>query len=339
MKAINYDALYAAAVEIVKERNIMGFLDLISNNINFSCLNLILLHQQIPDAKAVCGANAWTALGRTIKPDAKMAALVCPEITMEDGSYVASYKPVPVIDYTSTSDGTEIKHYCPDDMIGAILAATDSSMEFVPPESISDKMKQVGAEYNTVHRVFYLSTKWQNNGQKRIEAMLDAYIEYVCGYEGIIGDCELYHAIRYVVFHYFGITSQSIRSIRGLLFTKLQEREAEVILRFLCLVRAHSFDIIESLTAPMLSFEETAVVNEQLKTGNKEEFLAQLEAIHDGIEYHEWSEIIASLHEKIEKCADETTSDLLKQKRDIGCIYTLPPYQMSVNPPTEIAGD
>lgn len=332
---VNDNALYTAAVHIAKPENIMGFLDLIAKNLNMSCLNLIFLTQQLPNADAVCGEKAWQAIGRAVNPDPKYAILFCPDIKCDADKITADYKPVTVVDYMSTTGGKPVAHYKPDNMIGAICDAANCSMEFAPSKAILDsRMRGIGAEYNEVNPVFYLDEKLKNNGSRREDAMLEAYIKYVCSVEGVYGeDNELYNAIRYVVYHYFGMKGIDCNRIRAGTFCLLPRRQPEEILEFLCKVRAFSFDIIESLTAPMLSFEETAVVNALLNTDDKDTFLKQLSDIETAIEYHEWVEIVKSLHEKIEKCIDTTTAELLKKKQADGCIYTLPPYRLSVKEP------
>lgn len=325
--SLRFDAIVAETTEIAKTDNIMGFFNVMAHNINLSCLNLILLYTQLPDAQEVCGEMAWEQIGRKVVPEPQTAVLMCPEVDFtSDSTVTVTYNPVLVVDYASTTGRQLPPKPVPEDIIGAILLAANTSMEVVEPSFI--KERGVGAEYNRDRCVFFLSNKW-DTASRRTEAMLFAYIEYICGIQGVIDDSELRHAIRYVVFTYLGISSQSIKSIQGGIFMKLSKRPPQNIYDFFYLVRTIALKIIEDLTSPMLTFEETSLVNGILTNANQDWFLKKLDMVADEIDYLEWSEIASSLKEKIRASIGDTTLNLFIQKRKCDCIYTFPPYRLT----------
>ena len=328
-ESLRLDAIVSATTEIAKTENIMGFFDLMSHNITLSCLNLILLHNQIPKALEVCGEMAWERIGRKVISNPKTAVLMCPEVTVKDkeDSVSVAYKPAIVIDYNSTTGRPLPGKDIPKNIVDAISLAANTSVETVNPSLI--KEKGVGAEYNQERCVFFLSNKWSNSNRQN-EAMLYAYIEYICGIQGVIEDVELRHAIRYVVSKYLGISSQSINSIQSGIFLKLSNRAPQRIYEFFYLVRTLSFKIIEDITSPMLSFEETALVNGILNNANHDWFMRKLDMVADEIDYLEWSEIALSLKEKIRVEASNKVLKLYIQKSKYGYVYTYPPYRLTV---------
>ena len=47
--------------------NLFSFLRVLSQNINLSFVNVLLVYEQKPDAGIVCGKKAWEQLGRPVK--------------------------------------------------------------------------------------------------------------------------------------------------------------------------------------------------------------------------------------------------------------------------------
>lgn len=66
--------------KVASPNEILPFLRLYVENRHLSLTNLLLVYQQDPDIRLVCGEKAWNRMGRNIKENAVSVQLILPEV-------------------------------------------------------------------------------------------------------------------------------------------------------------------------------------------------------------------------------------------------------------------
>ena len=90
------------AEKVASREEILQFLRGCVANSNLSLLNQLLVYEQCPGAKTVCGKFAWNQLGRTVKANAVPVQILLPE-------KVVGYRVVNVYDYNSTEGASMVE--------------------------------------------------------------------------------------------------------------------------------------------------------------------------------------------------------------------------------------
>ena len=322
---MNLTRLQDVAMDAVQPDNVLSFLDLVATNIGLGLDNLLLLWSQDTVAGAVAGP---AALGSNAE-----ATLVLerPQLYQVGTAVRAGSLPVGVVRVEDTD--FEIQKHELMGIADKIVTATNVTIEAVPKKALSRPLD--GAEYNLRSEVFYVANDIPE--QKQTEALLLAYIRYrallalqihgeAAKEDGLFG--LKVQAVRYVVSKYFNIKCDTLR---GVLFRLLGREDAEDVYTFLNSVAQESFDIIQALSVPMLSFDETAYLNDIRNIFPDYDILTvAIHGLASTANLPEARPIMRHLGGKLRKAAEYP--EVVERIMNSPCIYSYPPTPLVPDP-------
>ena len=350
--SVRNQVLMQVADEVVSKENIIGYLDVVKNNLTLSVLNQAMVYLQNPKAKMVCGTNEWKNVGRTVKNGAKPIVIFFPAIQMvkpaeeyeEDGRvqfiantnvpinlkqavYENNYVPVNVHDIDSTiADGDDAPKKEEPKFLSAISRITQGTIEFA-----DINVSSVKGKYDKTQNVFYISNKikTQDNDYQRAElkkAAIFMYLDYLFANDGI-KDMKLKNAILYVLYEYYGSITHNIDTP---LFNKLEERDIDEKIEFLSMVQYYTCKIAKDFEGHFLTFNETALVNDMLYTSNHEDmwgvFDKAIVSLDDELLIEDMQHLKSNLMRTTIECLKELVS-LRNQNK----LYNYPPYILELD--------
>ena len=325
------------------QSHIMQYLRVVANNIHMSVLNQAMIFLQKPDAKMVCGREAWKKMHRQVKPNAVPIVLffpcikmkrnndpdeeaVSPVIYREDVTYVNNYLPVNAFDVENTS-GEELSdhRFNYETVTDNIMQITGATIEYAAlPPGIKSKYDKTG-------HVLYLSDTLsdRNSDEKKLEtklALVSAYLDYI--YETYhVTDKLLKQAILQVIYNYYGNTAYTIPEQT---FKKLGQRQTADKLKFLASLQFFTSNIVQDFDGYYLDFDETALLNSLLYTGNTQDIFILLDKVMCDVEDELLKNKILGLRIKLMHTDSEHLMELYRHRKSQD-IYTYPPYQIHVD--------
>ena len=300
------------AESAVTRDNILPLLKVCAANIGLSYLNQLLIFNQKSNAEAVCGRKAWNHLGRKIKDDAVPVQILFPRFRKEidtdsftKAEYRAEYVAVNVFDFSSTEGReyhAERKKVIFSDRITQITGIT---WELVGSEALEEALEY--GMFDRERKVFCLLDNCTE--EQRDRTIISLYIDYVMDMSKI-DDKLLKLAVSYVVYEYLGMKHMIVRA----LFGRLEKMETEEKLGFLKHVLRFSKRVIDDLESNILSFNETAFINELLVTDDKDVMYLQFQQIEVSLEHDELREELEYLALRLKNSKDGYLTWLLEQK-------------------------
>ena len=324
------------------QSHIMQYLRVVANNIHMSVLNQAMIFLQRPDAKMVCGREAWGKMHRQVKPHAVPIVLFFPCIKMkrhgdpdeeavfpvvyrEDVTYVNNYLPVNAFDIENTSgeelSGHEFNYAIVTDNIMQITGAT---IEYaaLPPGTKS--------KYDKTGHVLCLSdTLSGDSDEKKLEtklALVSAYLDYI--YETYhVRDKLLKQAILQVIYNYYGYTAYTIPEQT---FKSLRQRQTADKLKFLASLQFFTSNIVQDFDGYYLDFDETALLNSLFYTRNMQDVFILFDKVMCDIDDELLKNKILNLRMKLMHTDSEHLMELYRHCKSQD-IYTYPPYQIHVD--------
>ena len=251
-----------AARRAVCREEILSLLKVVVSNPGLGCSNVLLVYDKSPDARFVCGRSAWKGMERTVREDADGIMLILPKICRVDGRYILSYLAVRAYGVEETF-GRElpVKPQCPS-FADRITQRTGATWEIVSADGMQGSVGR--GYYDAAQHVFYLVKGC--SGEQLAKESLSLYVDYCMLQEGE-ADRLLSLAVSYVLFEYFQIK----HTVVGALFNKLAGVSVEDRMLFLGRVCKMVERILADLEGSVLNFNETAILNDLLVTGEKEE--------------------------------------------------------------------
>lgn len=279
--------LKQVANEVVTKDHIIGYLDVVKNNLNMSVLNQAMIYLQRPHAKMVCGKKAWEIMGRTINQNALPIVLFFPSITMtepaeefkidnvaqavgntdvsmysKEAVYDSNYLPVNAFDFDSTTGADITEETYTDTFIDTIIEITGCIPESVETALLNGKK----GKYEKKQNVFYYSNNikidTEYGKQEYNKTMLDLYVDYVFDNYNIT-DKTLKCAVLYVIYEHYNISNHNIEKP---LFIKLDKKTEEEKLYFITDLQWLTSGIVQDFDGYYLNFNETALINDLLYT-------------------------------------------------------------------------
>lgn len=245
----------------VCREKILSLLKVAACNLGLGCSNVLLVYSQAPDARFVCGRSAWKGIGRTVWEGANGIMLMLPKICLVEGRYTLSYLAVRAYGVEETS-GREIpaEPQCPS-FADRITQKTGATWEIVNAEGLQGSVGK--GYYDAEQHVFYLAKSCK--GEQVARECLSLYVDYCIRQEGE-ADRLLRLAVSYVLFDHFQIK----HTVVGALFNKLAELPVEDRIFFVRRVCKMVEKILADLEGCVLNFNETAILNDLLVTGEKD---------------------------------------------------------------------
>lgn len=296
---------------------VFPFLRVCVENRNLSLINLLLVFEQNPEAKMVCGKRAWEQLGRTIKADASPIQIILPEILPEQEE---KYHVVSVYDYDSTEGKEKKEKQEKIAFADRITQLTGATWELVPEEAMKERLER--GFYKEENHVFYLSDACTREQQE--QTILELYIDYVLTVMGN-NDKLVRLAVCFVVYEYFGVK----HTIVSALFGKLGKMNPEEKWKFLSMVWHISKRVLDDLEGYRLTFNETAFLNDLLVTDNPEEMEQIFDQASKSISNEEWKEELLSLKEKLLISEEGFLTELCRRKYQKQ-LFSYPPVAVEV---------
>lgn len=244
----------AMAERVASREEILPFLRVCVRNSHLSLLNQLLVYEQCPEAKMVCGKNAWRHLGRTVRENAAAIQILIPDVLLEK---VVGYRVVDVYDYDSTAGASMSEQSRKPDFADRITQITGATWEIVPEAAMKGGLDR--GHYDGEKHIFYLAE--QGTGQQE-QTILGLYVDYVMdGREH--KDMLVKLAVSFLLYERYGLK----HTIVSALFGKLGKMAAEEKWAFLKDVRCTYKKILDDLEGHTLDFNETAFVNSLLVSG------------------------------------------------------------------------
>lgn len=339
--------LKQVANEVVTKDHIIGYLDVVKNNLNMSVLNQAMIYLQRPHAKMVCGKKAWESMERTIKSDTLPVVLFFPTLRMteppeeyevdgvpqvvgdtnvsmnkKEPVFKHEYIPVNAFDFDST-EGNIIPDNTPhlESFSEAIMDITGASIENVPLENM-DKVN--GYKYDKEQNVIYISDDFKSD-KEYTRALIDALLAYIF-YSHQLNDKCLKAAIKYVISEHYDIPN----NIAASLFTKLNEKSEEEKLDFLYLLQYYTSNIVQDFEGYYLTFNETAFINDIYDTANPSDIQRSFDKVILSIEDDFLKDELAGLRSKLLRADSECLEELLSLRANKE-IYTYPPHEIKLD--------
>ncbi len=312
------------AESAVTRDNILPLLKVCAANISLSYLNQLLIFNQKPNARAVCGRKAWEHLGREIKDDAVPIQILFPRFRKEirTDSFTkagcrAEYVSVNVFEFGST-EGREYQAQRKKVIFAdRITQITGITWELVDSEALAEALEY--GMFDRERKVFCLLDNCTEEQSNR--TIISLYIDYVMDMSKI-DDKLLKLAVSYVVYEYLGIKHMIVRA----LFGRLEKMEADGKLGFLKHVLWFSKRVIGDLESNILSFNETAFINELLVTDDKDVMYLQFQQIAASLEHDELREELEYLAWRLKNSKDGYLTWLLEQKCQKTLFSYPPPF-------------
>lgn len=345
--------LIQVANTVVTYDHIIEFLHVVKNNLHMSVLNQAMIYFQNPDAKMVCGKEAWKKMGRTIKEHAVPIVLFFPSIKMtkppkqyeengvaqvvegtsvpiymENVIYSNDYIPVNAFDLEST-EGADIPdhNFNYETVMDNILHITQATCEYADIQSVS----LVKGKYDKDKNIFYFSNNLfdldkKGQEQETKKAALYMYLDYI--FETYhIKDKLLKQAIIYVLFDYYNFPGQTISQAA---FKRLDQKSEEEKISFLSLLQFYTSNIVQDFDGYYLDFDETALSNNLLYTRDMKKVFHLFDSVIRSIEDDILRNEIANLKTKLLRAGGDYLQrlyQLCKSKQ----LYSYPPHEIMLD--------
>lgn len=250
-------------VDIVASKDgILTFLNVLVNNPQLSFLNLLLVYDQKPTAKMVCGRRAWEYMGHMVCKDSEPIKLFFPNITKtvsaNKTTYNVEYQTVSCFDLDSTQGNWSIDKKKTVSFADRITQLTGATWEVISEDGSRETLAQ--GFYNEKENIFYLSRNCAKEQTEQV--VLELYIDYILTGLGL-EDKLLKMAVMYVLNEHYGFMNTVISALFGRL-GKYTADEKSMFLRNVQSV----FDDMDGIS---LSFNDTAFINELLVSDRQEQ--------------------------------------------------------------------
>lgn len=300
------------AEKAASREEIITFLKVCAENISLPLQNLLLVYEQKPTAKTVCGKTAWKQLGREVKADAVPIRIRYPIIEPKKD---VIYRFVNVYDYDST-EGSDLK-LVSDEIVWAdrITQLTGATWEMVPEEALKGGLGR--GFYDRDKNVFYLSKLCA--GEQQEQTILGLYVDYVL-LALDVQDKLVRLAVTFVISERLGFRSAIVRILFGKLEKMLVDEKWEFLKR-VCYV---SKKVLDDLTGYRLSFHEVAFVNSLMVSEDLEEMRRIFEQAAEGVSNEELRRELLVLENKLLKMKHVCRAELYR-KRCRMQLFTYPP--------------
>lgn len=307
------------------KEGILNFLNVLANNPHLSFLNLLLVYEQKPTAKMVCGRKAWEQMGYMVCEEAEEIKLLFPHIRktvlVDKSVYNVEYRDVNCFDLDSTQGSNQVGKKKPVIFADRITQLTGATWELISEEALRDALVQ--GFYDEKDNIFYLSRNCTTEQQKQVA--LELYIDYVLVGFGL-EDKLLKMAVTYVMNEHYHLKNTIISALFGRLGIYTVD-EKSVFLRN---VQRVSKQIIDDLDGITLSFNETAFINDLLISDNPEDIAKELRRVMDSIEDGYLKEELCVLKEKLVRTTPDCVAKLYKLKCERK-LFTYPPVYLEVD--------
>ena len=157
--------LESKAMIVVKtaasKEGIINFLNVLVNNPHLSFLNLLLVYEQKPTAKKVCGRKAWEQMGHMVCEEVEPIKLLFPHIremvSTDKSVYHVEYRDVNCFDLDSTQRSNSVTKEKMVIFADRITQLTGATWELISEETLRDSLVQ--GFYDETKGVFKVSTK------------------------------------------------------------------------------------------------------------------------------------------------------------------------------------
>lgn len=296
---------------------ILLFLNVYVKNTHLSLLNLLLVYEQNPEAKTVCGKAAWERMGRTLKNDAVPIEVMFPEIKPNQEE---KYIPVKVYDYGCTK-GVEIKNTHKKPVYAdRITQLTGATWEFVSEEALKDCLDK--GYYDEEKNVFYLSELCA--GIQQEQTILGIYIDYVM-LKCMNTNKLVKLAVAYAVYERFGLKHTIVKA----LFGKLGRMSPKEKWDFLKEVRCISKRVIDDFEGDTLDFNETAILNNLMITDDIEKISTFLVQAIEHVHCDDLRRELFLLKEKLMKVKPDCIAKIWQKKCQMQ-LYSFPPFLLEM---------
>jgi len=305
------------AGNVASREELLPFLRVCAENKHLSLTNQLLVYEQNPEAKTVCGRSAWEQLGRKVKNDAVTIQILFPEL--KPGQNV-EYRVVKVFDYDSTEGSVLKERYGKFALADRITQLTKATWEIVPEAALNDSLDK--GFYDKERNVFCLSETCTMEQQE--QSVLSLYMEYVSGCIGI-QDRLVKMASSFVVYERLGLK----HTIVGALFGKVGRLASDEKWEFLKCVWWMSKRVLDDLEGVSLTFNEIAIINSMLTTDVPEEVQRILEQAAEYVMDEELREELGILKEKLMRTREGYLTELY-QKRCRMQLFTYPPVLLEL---------
>lgn len=307
------------------KEGILNFLNVLVNNPHLSFLNLLLVYEQKPTAKMVCGRKAWEQMGHMVCDEAEPIKLLFPHIkemmSADKSVYHVEYRDVNCFDLDSTQGSNSVGKKKQIIFADRITQLTGATWELISEEALRDTLVQ--GFYDEKENIFYLSRNCTTEQQDQVE--LELYIDYVLAGVGL-EDKLLKMAVTYVINEHYHLKNTIISA----LFGRLGKYTTDEKSMFLRNVQRVSKQIMDDLDGIALSFNETAFINDLLLSDNPEDIVKELGCVMDSIEDVHLKEELYALKEKLVRITPDCVAKLYKLKCERK-LFTYPPVYLEVD--------
>lgn len=334
------------AEEVVSQKKIITYLNVIKNNPNLSILNHCLIYLQNPLAEHVCGINAWKSQNRAIIDANKTIVLLFPSINrqnnpkeflennipqvvkntniqiyLEEPIYCNHYIEIIGYDFHNTrivdDEENKIENKKSINYLDIILNITQATVEYA---------NIVSGKYDGIQNIFYIPEILNNNDNIGIEEvnkeLLSLYIEYIFD-SYVLTDKVLKYAVKYCLFEYFHFN----QSIEEPIFSKLNNYTISQKITFLENLDFLIRGIIQDFEGYFLNFNETCILNNVLNTAEPTEVYILLDKIADTVSDSYLKKEIIKLKSKLQRCIPGFLDDLYDLKENQN-LFTYPPKKV-----------
>lgn len=292
--------------KVFTQENFVLFMKILASNPNMSLENLLFIFRQKPDAKQVCGKNAWLRIGRKINEDSKGIKILIPRYLISAGE-TEIYQETAVFDLESTS-GKDLALCRKGISVGsAITKATG-----IPWEVCDSWTEQSLGTYDEDNQLFLLSSLCK--GDKLTQTELEVCVDYRFR-KMEIDNGALKTAIVYTLLERYGISNRLII----FMLNKLRRLSNEEKYDFLNLLVFFVWEIVQMIEGIQLSFQESILVNYYLESIDLQR-MRELEPA-----YKEWG--MEKLIDKLENTSEEVIEELLRRRCNRQ-LFTFPPCNL-----------
>lgn len=339
--------LIKVANDVVTSDHIIGYLDVVKNNLNMSVLNQAMIYMQNPMATNVCGKKAWLSKKRTVNANAVPIVLFFPNLLIKEDAepfdidgmiqyvkdtdvtmyikeavYENQYIPVNAFDVSQTS-GDEIKKTSPTDLIDTILDITN----VIPVRSASSKTRYDKTE-NKLYYPDNIDFTTEHGKQRYNEIMLNMYIDYIFDNHNIT-DKILKKAVQYVIYEHYNIP----HNIKSTLFKKLDTALYAASTAKITFIEQLNFitsNVIQDLEGYYLTFDETAFLNTLLYTSDRTKLYININKVLNTLDDNILNNELYNLRSKLLRTDDDCLKHLykLRQKKQL---YTYPAEKLDID--------
>lgn len=303
---------------VASREELLPFLRVCVENMHLSLTNLLLVYEQNPEAKAVCGRAAWEQLGREVKENAVPIRILFPKL---NSGHDVEYHAVTVFDYDSTEGKALKKRNGKISFADRITQLTKTTWELVPEAALKDHLDK--GFYDKERNTFCMSEVC--TGEPQEITVLGLYIDYVFANTGI-QERLVKMAVSFVVYERFGLK----HTIVGALFGKVGKFTSDEKWDFLKSVWQFSKTIIDDLEGHSLTFNEIAIINSLLTTDAPEDVQRIMEQATEVVRDEELSKELELLKDKLVSTSKDCLTELYR-KRCQRQLFTYPPMHLEVD--------